>query len=92
MVKAWLKHLDNITQLYEGELTSTWKWRLTQKHDVIIHVEEVLEASHGPMDYMPSHTMTLRRREVSVLATLLLGLEGSTTQGQHHIARKHIAS
>jgi predicted small secreted protein len=52
MVKAWLKQPDNILKLYEVEITSTKRGRLTHKHDVIIHVKDVLEASRGIIDYI----------------------------------------
>ena len=46
-VKAWFKHPDNILLLYEVEIPSTARRRITHKEDVIIHMEEVLEASRG---------------------------------------------
>jgi hypothetical protein len=52
MVKAWLKQPDDILKLYEAEITSTTRGRLTHKHDIIIHVEDALEASRVVIDYI----------------------------------------
>jgi hypothetical protein len=62
-VNAWLKHPGNIPKLYDLEITSTAKRWLTRKHDVIMHVEEVLEASHGVIDYIPRHDLEEESRK-----------------------------